>query len=101
MKTEIQDTKLYKDFIKVLDIHDMRADDNPFVVACCKVAEEYASQMIEDQKQPEGGNGIIYTHKCLTCNSLYTRETGHKGYGDGLYCDVCGYYSIYPILLTK
>ena len=44
MRTEIQDTKLYKEFIKALDIHDMVADDNPFVVKCCKIAEAYAAQ---------------------------------------------------------
>lgn len=51
MKTAIQDTKLYKDFIKALDIHDMRSDDNPFVIKCCKIAEEYASTLL--QPKPE------------------------------------------------
>lgn len=46
METQIQETDLYKSFIKALDIHDMRTDDNPFVVKCCKIAEEYASQLI-------------------------------------------------------
>lgn len=43
MKTEIQETKIYKDFKKALNINnDMRADDNPFVVNCCKIAKEQA-----------------------------------------------------------
>lgn len=45
MKTIIQETDLYKSFIKALDIHDMTADDNSFVVKCCKIAEEYHSQL--------------------------------------------------------
>ena len=48
MRTEIQDTKLYKEFIKALDIHDMVADDNPFVVKCCKIAEAYAALAVAD-----------------------------------------------------
>lgn len=47
MKTEIQETELYKQFKKALNIqHDMRPDDNPFVVACCEIAENYAKQKL-------------------------------------------------------
>lgn len=47
MKTEIQETVLYNQFKTALNIrHDMRPDDNPFVVACCKIAEDYANQKL-------------------------------------------------------
>lgn len=42
MKTEIQNTELYQSFKKALGINDMRTDDNPYVVECCKIAENYA-----------------------------------------------------------
>lgn len=44
MKTEIQETELYKKFKEALNIQDMRADDNPYIVECCKIAKEYATQ---------------------------------------------------------
>ncbi len=39
-----KEQKLYDDFIKALDIHDMRADLNPFVLKCMKITEEYAKE---------------------------------------------------------
>lgn len=42
MKTEIQKTELYQQFKKALGINDMRTDDNPYIVECCKIAEDYA-----------------------------------------------------------
>ena len=42
MKTEIQKTELYQQFKKALGINDMRTDDNPYIVECCKIAENYA-----------------------------------------------------------
>ncbi len=43
MKTELQETKIYKDFKKALNINnDMRLDDNPFVVSCCQIAKGQA-----------------------------------------------------------
>ena len=43
MKTELQETELYKKFKKALNINnDMRADDNPFVVSCCNISKEQA-----------------------------------------------------------
>lgn len=43
MKTELQETELYKKFKKALNINnDMRADDNPFIVACCNISKEQA-----------------------------------------------------------
>lgn len=45
METEIQETELYKKFKKALNItQDMRPGPNPFVVACCEIAKEYAQQ---------------------------------------------------------
>ena len=41
MKTEIQNTELYQSFKKALGINDMRTDDNPYIVECCKIAEDY------------------------------------------------------------
>lgn len=52
MKTEIQDTELYQKFIKALAIRDMRADDNPFVVKCCEIAKEFASQYKQEPEKP-------------------------------------------------
>lgn len=47
MKTEIQETELYKKFKAALNIqHDMRPGDNPFVVACCKIAEDYKAETL-------------------------------------------------------
>ena len=49
MKTEIQETELYKKFKKALNInHDMRPDDNPFVVACCEITKEYANNLANE-----------------------------------------------------
>ena len=42
MKTEIQKTELYQQFKKALGINDMRTDDNPYIIECCKIAEDYA-----------------------------------------------------------
>ena len=42
MKTEIQKTELYQQFKKALGINDMRTDDSPYIVECCKIAEDYA-----------------------------------------------------------
>lgn len=42
MKTEIQKTELYQQFKKALGINDIRTDDNPYIVECCKIAEDYA-----------------------------------------------------------
>jgi len=42
MKTEIQKTELYQQFKKALGINDMTTDDNPYIVECCKIAEDYA-----------------------------------------------------------
>ncbi len=33
--------------LKSDDIHDMRTDDNPFVVKCCQIAEAYRSQFAQ------------------------------------------------------
>ena len=44
MKTEIQDTELYKRFKKALGIGtEMRIDDNPFIVECCQIAKDFSS----------------------------------------------------------
>ena len=54
MKTQIQETELYKKFKKALNIqHDMRIDDNPFVVACCEIAEEYTTSRIVEISDEE------------------------------------------------
>lgn len=46
MKTEIQETELYKKFKTALGIGtEMRIDDNPFVVECCKIAQEYSNEL--------------------------------------------------------
>jgi hypothetical protein len=58
MKTAIQETELYKKFIKALDIHDMVADDNQFVVKCCEVAKEYASQSVNPMTEEEMGDWL-------------------------------------------
>ena len=42
MKTDIQNTELYQSFKKALGINDLREDDNPYIVECCKIAEDYA-----------------------------------------------------------
>ena len=42
MKTDIQNTELYQSFKKALGINDLRVDDNPYIVECCKIAEDYA-----------------------------------------------------------
>lgn len=44
----ISGTKLYEDFYKALRIQDMRADDNPFVVRCCEIAEKYAKDAVNE-----------------------------------------------------
>lgn len=45
MITKIQETELYKKFKEALNIrNDMRPDDNPFVVKCCEIAEDYRKQ---------------------------------------------------------
>lgn len=54
MKTEIQETELYKEFIKALDIHDMRSDDNPFVVKCCEIAKRYSTLTAQIEAEAEG-----------------------------------------------
>lgn len=43
MRTEIQETEIYKSFKRALGIeNDMRPDDNPFVVDCCNLSKEQA-----------------------------------------------------------
>lgn len=52
MKTEIQETKLYKDFKKALNITQaMRADDNPFVVECCEIAKQSQQYTIDAMRE--------------------------------------------------
>lgn len=64
MKTEIQETELYKQFKKALNIqHDMRPDDNPFVVACCEIAENYAKQKLNIHSIMQGLADFIKERK--------------------------------------
>lgn len=45
MTQDIQETELYKQFKKALNINnDMRPGPNPFVVECCQIATQYATQ---------------------------------------------------------
>ena len=74
MKTEIQETELYKKFKKALNIkHDMRPDDNTVVVDCCKIAEEYAKQKWEEACQ-------LQINSCL--NNMRTPLSDSLAYGD-------------------
>jgi len=43
MRTELQETEIYKSFKRALAIdHEMRPDDNPWVVKCCDVSKKQA-----------------------------------------------------------
>ena len=78
MKTEIQKTELYQQFKKALGINDMRTDDNPYIVECCKIAEDYAklrlSAVVGRSEQlvcDHPDEAIIRdkpTDYCLACN---------------------------------
>ena len=48
----LQDTQLYKDFKKALNInHDMRPGDNPFVVARINIANQYALSLLPSDEE--------------------------------------------------
>ena len=48
----LQNTQLYKDFKKALNInHDMRPGDNPFVVACINIAKQYALSLLPSDEE--------------------------------------------------
>ena len=78
MKTEIQKTELYQQFKKALGINDMRTDDNPYIVECCKIAEDYAKLRLSavsgqsEQLVCEHPDEAIIRDKptdyCLACN---------------------------------
>lgn len=56
MKTDMQNTELYQSFKKALGINDLRADDNPYIAECCKIAEDYAKFdcfYLQSEKTPD------------------------------------------------
>lgn len=82
MKTEIQKTELYQQFKKALGINDMRTDDNPYIVECCKIAENYAklrlSAVMESVCSCSKGKGIDHDEDgkayCIDCGN-YLEQT--------------------------
>jgi len=78
MKTEIQDTELYKQFKKALDINDMRDNDNPYIVKCCEIAKAHAEKVAaqcyaEKEKNRFQKPGSLYdaAHTCCICGKNY------------------------------
>ena len=63
MKTDIQNTELYQSFKKALGINDLREDDNPYIVECCKIAEDYAKLRL---------SAVMVELVCPRCNSTNT-----------------------------
>ena len=63
MKTDIQNTELYQSFKKALGINDLREDDNPYIVECCKIAEDYAKLRL---------SAVMVELDFLRCNSTNT-----------------------------
>lgn len=86
MKTEIQETELYKSFKSALGISDMRSDDNRFVVECCKIAQQYADKAVTELNErnsvDEGEKSLPHTCACgnekkswyKTCDKCWHKE---------------------------
>ena len=91
MKTEIQKTELYQQFKKALGINDMRTDDNPYFVECCKIAEDYAKLRLADVSTRLYGlysidNELMFVHKTREGAKKHQYEF-EKEHGMGFYVD--------------
>lgn len=79
MKTEIQKTELYQQFKKALGINDMRTDDNPYIVECCKIAEDYAKLRL---------SAVMVELACPQCGSTNTAPSDKENDAG---CYDCGF----------
>ena len=79
MKTEIQKTELYQQFKKALGINDMRTDDNPYIVECCKIAEDYAKLRL---------SAVMVKLACPRCGSTNTAPSDKDNDAE---CYDCGF----------
>jgi hypothetical protein len=53
--SSIQKTDLYQKIKKALNITDMSTEDNPYIVECCKIAENYFLDLVAGKvlRQPD------------------------------------------------
>ena len=79
MKTEIQKTELYQQFKKALGINDMRTGDNPYIVECCKIAEDYAKLRL---------SAVMVELACPQCGSTNTAPSDKENDAE---CYDCGF----------
>ena len=79
MKTEIQKTELYQQFKKALGINDMKTDDNPYIVECCKIAEDYAKLRL---------SAVMVELACPRCGSTNTAPSDKENDAG---CYDCGF----------
>ena len=79
MKTEIQKTELYQQFKKALGINDIRTDDNPYIVECCKIAEDYAKLRF---------SAVMVELACPRCGSTNTAPSDKDNDAE---CYDCGF----------
>ena len=93
MRTEIQNTELYQRFKKALEITDMRPDDNPFVVECCKIAKEYADKVKLGESDIIGVDVIIRERKRQITVEKYTTEHDDQ-HSDGSIAQVASIYAM-------
>ena len=68
----LQNTQLYKDFKKALNInHDMRPGDNPFIVACINITKQYTLSLLPSDEEMEREKGKYYLRE-----NIYDLEQG-------------------------
>ena len=91
MKTEVQKTELYQQFKKALGINDMRTDDNPYIVECCKIAENYAKLRLS---AVSGMLPLTKEHQCIERGHAFYLvceiDNGRSKYGEHK-CSRCGH----------